>query len=83
VLFSFAVLPSRGCLLDTTLDEVSTSTRVQLQQLGVDSCMRLFRAFPIQMATTAPDIEVVLAFHSDMAEVLADVALRTANLSSV
>jgi hypothetical protein len=32
----------------------SPSTRVQLQQLGIEFCICLFRAFPMQVATTAP-----------------------------
>jgi hypothetical protein len=47
-------------------------------------CIRLFRAFSVQVATTAPQTSRgVLAVGPDIAKVLAVVALHKANLSSV
>jgi hypothetical protein len=57
---------------------------VQLQQLGLDSVFLLFRPFPMQVATTAPQTSWGLfAVGPDMAQVLAVVAPLKASLSSV
>jgi hypothetical protein len=57
---------------------------VQLQQLGVYSVFVSFWAFPMQVATIAPQIlRVLLAVGPDMAKVLAVVALRNPSLSSI
>jgi hypothetical protein len=81
VRFSFAVLLSHGYSLGMTLDEVS------LLSYGAVAAARricLFRAFPVQEATTAPQTSMgLLPFGPDMAERLAVVALRKASLSSV
>jgi hypothetical protein len=56
---------------------------VQLQQLSIDY-MLSFRAFPMQVATTAQQISRgMLTVGPDMVKVLAAVALCKANLSSV
>jgi hypothetical protein len=53
---------------------------VQLQQLGVDSVVIFFGAFPMQVATTTPQTSRgLLAVGPDIAKVLAVVALCKAS----
>jgi hypothetical protein len=61
----------------------SPSNRVQLKQFGVDSVF-LFRAFPMQVATTSPQTSRgLLPAGPYMAKVLAVVVLREASLRSI
>jgi hypothetical protein len=53
VLFSFTVLFSHGCNPDMMLDEVSLPLECYCSSLAF-ICIHLFRAFPMQLATTAP-----------------------------
>jgi hypothetical protein len=47
-------------------------------------CICPFKAFPMQVATTAPETSKgLLAVGPDMAKMLAGVALRKASLSSI
>jgi hypothetical protein len=80
----FALLLSHGCSLGMMLDGV------WLLLIGCNAatrhnfCIRLFGAFPMQVATTTTQISRgLLAVRPDMAKVLAVVALRKASLSSV
>jgi hypothetical protein len=60
------------------------SSQHAIAAAGYRFCSYLFRAFPMQMATPAPQaIRGLLAVGPDMAKLLAAAALHRASLSSV
>jgi hypothetical protein len=68
VLISLAVRLSRGCILDMTLDEVSLFYMGAIAATRRTFCVRIFGAFPMQVATTTPQTSRrLLSLGPDMA----------------